>query len=426
MSVVSRVLRMREKFENASEVVRENTKQTQIRQKTLYDRTARQRKLKKGDQVLVLLSSKLLAQWQGPYPVIEAVGEVNYAIDMYDRRKRRRIVHVNMLKEWHIPTSVSYFASEEETIGEEIPVWNEGGGAPVMGDQLTGPQQQELLSLLMARFGDVMQSTPGQTGVCHHRIITGDHGPVRLPPYRLPHAYRESVKKELEELLEQGIIIPSGSDWAAPIVLVGKKDGSLRLCVDYRRLNSISKADAYPMPRIDELIDGLGKARYISTLDLAKGYWQVPVAVEDQPKAAFTTPFGLYEFTRMPFGLKGAPATFQRMMDMILSGLSEFTNAYIDDIIIFSVTWKEHLLHLSLVLRRLQEAGLTAKPAKCQFGMSQCSYLGYRVGNGQVQVEQSKVEAVTAFPVPKMFVPSLVSQGITGSLFLSMQPLQVL
>ena len=157
---------------------------------------------------------------------------------------------------------------------------------------------------------------------------------------------------QLEELLEQGIIIPSGSDWAAPIVLVGKKDGSLRLCVNYRRLNSISKADAYPMPRIDELIDGLGKARYISTLDLAKGYWQVPVAVEDQPKTAFTTPFGL---TRMPFGLKGAPATFQRMMDMIVSGLSEFTNAYIDDIIIFSVTWKEHLLHLSLVLQRLQE-----------------------------------------------------------------------
>ena len=111
----------------------------------------------------------------------------------------------------------------------------------------------------------------------------------------------------------------------------------------------------------------------------------------------------------MPFGLKGAPATFQRMMDMILSGLSEFTNAYI-----FSVTWKEHLLHLSLVLQRLQEAGLTAKPAKCQFGMSQCSYLGYRVGNVQVQVEQSKVEAVTAFPVPRTKKDVRSFLGLTG------------
>ena len=129
----------------------------------------------------------------------------------------------------------------------------------------------------------------------------------------------------------------------------------------------LSKADAYPMPGIEELIDGLGKAKYLSTLDLAKGYWQVPVAVEDQPKTAFTTPFGLFEFKRMPFGLKGAPATFQRMMDMLLTGLGEYSSAYIDDIIVFSGTWEEHLQHITVILQRLKKAGLTAKPGKCQY-----------------------------------------------------------
>ena len=232
-------------------------------------------------------------------------------------------------------------------------------------------------------------------------------------PYCIPHAYHESVQKEIEELNEQGIIVPSESEWAAPIVLVGKKDGSLRLCVDYRRLNSLSKADAYPMPRIEELIDVLGKAKYLSTLELAKGYWEVLVA-EDQPKMAFTTPFGLFEFKRMPFELKGAPATFQHMMDMLLTGLGEYFSAYIDDIIVFSGIWEEHLQHITVILQRLKKAGLTAKPGNCRFGMAECSYLGYRLGNGHVKVERSKVEAVSAFPVPKIKKDVRSYLGLTG------------
>ena len=264
-----------------AEVVQDNSQKAQTRQKAWYDRTARHRKLKEGDQVLVFLptsTSKLLARWQGPYPVINAVGSVNYLIDMYDRRKRRRVFHVNMLKEWHMPSGVSYFSSEGEdgdSGSEDVPLWIDGG-VPVMGEQLSEAQRQELLTLLTTKFCGVMQSTRGKTELCYHRINTSQL--VRLSPYRIPHAYRESVQKEIKELKEQGIIVPSVSEWAAPIVLVGKKDGSLRLCVGYRRLNSLSKANAYPMPRIEELLDGLGKAKYLSTLDLAKGYWQVPVA----------------------------------------------------------------------------------------------------------------------------------------------------
>ena len=159
---------------------------------------------------------------------------------------------------------------------------------------------------------------------------------MRQPPYRLAHAYRDVVKKELQEMQECGIIEPSASEWASPIVLVKKKDGTLRFCVDYRRLNSVSQADAYPMPRVDELIDRLGGARFITTLDLTCGYWQVPVSPESRPKTAFTTPFGLYQFNVMPFGPQGAPATFQCMMDQLLKGLEDFAAAYLDDLVIYS------------------------------------------------------------------------------------------
>ena len=179
------------------------------------------------------------------------------------------------------------------------------------------------------------------------------------------------MQEELKEMLQNDIIKPSSSEWAAPIVLVKKKDGSLRLCVDYRRLNSVSQTDTYPMPRIDDLIDQLGKAKYITTRDLTRGYWQVPVAKADQHKTAFTTPFGLYQFKKMPFGLQGAPATFQRMTDRLIQGLEGFAAAYLDDLIIYSNTWEEHMQHLQQVFARLQDTGLTAKPKKCQFAISQ-------------------------------------------------------
>ena len=162
----------------------------------------------------------------------------------------------------------------------------------------------------------------------------------------------------------QGVIEPTSSDWAAPIVVVRKKDGSIRLCVDYRWLNAVSIGDAYPMPRIEDLIDLIRQAKFISTLDLTKGYWQVPVAEEDRGKTAFTTPFDLFQFRRMPFSLQGTPVTFQRMMDHLLEGLREFAGAYLDNFVIFSRSWEEHLEHLGAVFTRLREAGLTAKLKK--------------------------------------------------------------
>ena len=158
------------------------------------------------------------------------------------------------------------------------------------------------------------------------------------------------MKAEIEEMLKQGLIEPSTSEWSSPVVLVKKKDGTMRLCVDYCRLNDVSESDAYPMPRIDELIDRLGKSCFITAIDLTRGHWQVPVVEQDRSKTAFSTPYGLYQFNVMPFGLQGAPVTFQRLMHQVLRGLDEFSAAYLDDVIVFSTTWEENLKHLREIL----------------------------------------------------------------------------
>ena len=266
---------------------------------------------------------------------------------------------------------------------------------------------------LLARYDDVFQDKPGRTDIVEHCIPTGSAKPIRLPPYRLPHAYRSEVKNEIEDMLRSGIIKPATGEWSAPVVIVKKKDGSLRLCVDFRKLNQESQMDAYPMPRVDDIIDRLGKAKYFSTLDLTKGYWQVPVAAGDRVKIAFSTPFGLYQFTVMPFGLQGAPATFQRLMDRVIRGLEDYTAAYLDDLIIFSETFDEHLHHIQEVLLRLRKAGLTAKK-KCFFGADSCIYLGHVVGGGVVCPELSKLDAVESFPVPKTKKDVRAFLGLAG------------
>lgn len=405
-SIVSYVLLMRERLEKMSTLTQANLKEAQTRQKSWYDKNARKREFKTGDQVLILLptdTKKLQAQWQGPYEVTKRIGKVNYQVKLHDRRKKLRIFHINLLRSWYQPQSENYLVQEvreEMNESDEIPVWREEGrGDPNIGDQLSSEQREDLRKLL-TKFEKVFDEKPGQTTLAEHRIQIGDHTAIRLPPYRLPHAYKDAVQKEIKEMLASKIIESSESEWAAPLVPVKKKDNTIRLCVDYRKLNAITKVDPYPMPRVDDMIDEVGNAKYISTLDLTKGYWQVPVSEKDRPKTAFVTPFGLYQFTRMPFGLQGAPATFQRMVDRLLNGLSEFSKSYIDDIIIFSNSWEEHCDHLEAVLKRIEEAGLTTKLRKCQLGMSECLYLGHIIGGGKVRPETAKTQAILKFQVP--------------------------
>lgn len=202
-------------------------------------------------------------------------------------------------------------------------------------------------------------------------------------------------------MLKMGVIKESHSAWCSPIVLVVKKDGSIRFCVDYRKVNEVSRFDAYPMPRVDELLDRLGMARLFTTLDLTKGYWQIPLSAESKEKTAFSTPYGLYQFITLPFGLFRAPATFQRLMDRVLRQHAASAAAYLDDVIIHSDTWAEHVQRVAAVLESLSGAGLTANPKKCAVGRREVQYLGYHLGGGQVRPQVEKMAAIASCLCPK-------------------------
>ena len=212
-------------------------------------------------------------------------------------------------------------------------------------DMKTGhltPVEQQQLETLLASYADVFaleSSELGTTGVVTHSIETGEQRPIRQQVRRTPFALRAKVDTLIQEMLEQDVIEPSGSPWASPIVLVRKKDGGVRFCVDYRKLNQVTKLDEFPLPRIDDTLDLLAGSQYFTTLDLASGYWQVQMEPSSREKTAFTTYSGLYQFKKMPFGLVNAPATFQRLMEVVLSNLARRTClVYLDDILVIGKT----------------------------------------------------------------------------------------
>ncbi|CAM4331336.1 unnamed protein product [Caretta caretta] len=179
-------------------------------------------------------------------------------------------------------------------------------------------------------------------------------------------------------MLQMGVIRPSGSAWASPVVLVPKLDGEIHFCMDYGKLNAVTCPDKYPMPCTDELLEKLGWAQFISTLDLTKGYWKVPLNESAEERSAFITHVGLYEFNVLPFGLRNAPATFQKLVDGLLAGLGEYAVTYLDDVAIFLDSWAEHLENLEKVFERIKEAGLTVQAKKCQIGLNRVTYLGHQ------------------------------------------------
>ena len=237
-------------------------------------------------------------------------------------------------------------------------------------------------------------------------IDTADAYPRKQRARRLPFSLRQEVARQLRSMQENRVIQPSKSPWASPVVLVKKRDGSHRFCVDYRRLNAVTKSDNFPLPRIEDLLDLLGQSKYFSTIHLASGFWQIRMHPQSQEKTAFITPQGLYEFRVMPFGLTNAPAVFQRLMQQVISCLNpedgpEFVSVYIDDIIVFSRSLSDHLRHLQKVFERISEVGLKLKPAKCKFVQNELEYLGHIVSRNGLKTTPRLVEAVREFPTPK-------------------------
>jgi hypothetical protein len=241
----------------------------------------------------------------------------------------------------------------------------------------------------------------GLTTWVEHGIDTGDSRPLKQPPRRVPMAFAGEEKKVITQLEEQKVIRKSNSPWASPIVLVKKKNGKTRPCVDYRRLNSVTTKDAFPLPRVQDCLDAVAGATLFSTFDFTSGYHQIPVRKEDIPKTAFVTKYGLYEYTTMPMGLTNAPATFQRVMEIALNGLQWQTCLiYLDDIVVFGRTFEEHLQRVEQVLERVQQAGLKLKPEKCQLLQTEVNFLGHVISEDGIKPNPANIAKIVQWPVP--------------------------
>ena len=274
------------------------------------------------------------------------------------------------------------------------------------------------LEAILMNHADVFsqdENDLGKTDIIMHHIDTGDARPVRQPLRRFAPVHVEAISEHVDSMLKQGTIEPASSPWASNIVLVKKKDGSYRCCIDYRQLNSVTKKDVYPLPRIDDCLDAMSSATLFSTFDLRSSYHQVQVAPQDRDKTTFICPRGMYRYRAMPFGLCNAGSTFQRLMDVIMSELHlDVCLVYLDDIILFSRTVDEHLERLVRVLSRLRAAGLKLKPEKCSLMQKSVSFLGHVVSGDGIATDPQKTKIVTDWPVPSSVKEVRSFLGLAG------------
>ena len=435
-NVLDFVTQCRERLHHACSLAKATLSTSQGKMKRHHDRKAVERSFQPGDQVLVLLpvlGSSLSARFSGPYTVKSKVSDTDYVIHTPERKRQTRLCHINMLKLFH---------SREDTNnppekGTEAALLPDASVSLVMGpvaqvdedglklgsksqhcgrlsnseilsnldtylSYLGEGEKQDVKELILAYpslFGDV----PSRTTVVAHDVNVGDAPPIKQHPYRCPLAKREMMKKEVEYLLENGLAKPSHSPWSSPCLLTPKADGSTRFCTDYRRVNAVTVPDSFPLPRMEDCVDNVGSAVYITKLDLLKGYWQVPLTPQASDISAFVTPDHFLQYTVMPFGMRNAPATFQRLMNTVLGDVPN-CNVYLDDVVLYSYctpsVWEEHMRSLSMVFDRLAKASLTLTLAKCEFAKATVTYLGKQVGHGQVRPVDAKVAAILAYPEP--------------------------
>ena len=243
----------------------------------------------------------------------------------------------------------------------------------------------------------------GRTDLVKHEIKLSNYVPFKERYRRIPPHQYEEVRKHLDEMLQIGAIRRSNSPWASAIVLVRKKDGALRFCIDLRKLNERTVKDAYSLPRIEDSLDSLNGSCIFTSIDLKSGYWQVELDEKSIPLTAFTVgPLGFYECVRMPFGLTNAPATFQRLMESCLGELHlNWCIIYLDDVIVFSKTPEEHIEWLEAVFKKISDAGLKLKPSKCEFFKKRIHYLGHIVSNKGIETDPKKIEAIVKWPGPR-------------------------
>ena len=405
---------LRERLESTCQLARENLEKASKRYKTSYNLKAKCRNMQVGDKVLVLLptdNNKLLLQWRGPYKILKKLNRVDYRVEVNGKAKT---YHANLLKLYverkeANPTDVVSFvsgafsvvstavvdcSSEEQGYIQDLPT--------VQGNEHLDdvdiclellPDESIKVRDIIKSFSDVLTDMPGYTNLLHHDIQLVSNTSFRTKSRPVPYSMLAAVNEEVSKMIDLNIIEPSTSPFASPIVIVKKKDGSNRFCIDFRTLNSQTVFDAEPMPIADEIFSKLATHKFFSKLDLSKGYWQVPLTDASKPLTAFQSPKGLFQFRVMPFGLVTASATFSRLMRLLLQGMENVEN-FIDDILIYTQTFDHHIRVLNELLSRLRNANLTAKPSKCSILYKEVECLGHTVGNEVLSPNSDKITAI--------------------------------
>lgn len=416
-----------QRMEVAKELAGKNERLAKEKSKLYQDRKSTDDPFMIGDEVLCRLpggARGLADRWEGPFQILEKRSPITYLVSAPLRGQSGRIFHRNCLKRYVREvnaTSVMVADGGLDDTGQLELVPNPTPPLDPVSDRWASldlpanlqPSQRTQLISLLQEFDSTFSDIPGQTDIASCPLDVTVSEPISLPPYRVPVRWQSALQEEIDNLLELGVIRPSESPWASPVVCVRKKDGKIRMCTDFRRLNSVTKDDAYPFPHTEELIEKAAAGRWCTTLDLSKGYYQVPIAPTDIEKTAFITTAGKFEYTVMPFGLKNAPSVFQRLMDKVLKDCP-FASAYIDDVVITSSTWEEHLSHIRQTLQALQAAHLTVKLVKCCFAAAQIQFLGHLVGRGDIRPQRLKTLAVREYKQPKTKKDIRVFLGMAG------------
>ena len=401
-SEVEYVLDLKERIQSTCRLAQEHLSKAQQRYKTQYDRRAKARWYQPGDEVLLLLpvkKNKLQLAWQGPFPVVERVGDWDYRVRVKGKDK---LVHANLIKGYvrregvaagFTPVVVeSHVPAIDDPQIPLIPLQAEESWKDVKISTKLPAVQQEELRTLCERFQDILTDLPLRCNVGECTLSVTQSEPVAVKQYPLPHSQAGVIKKEVESMLQMGVIERAQSPYSSPILLVRKPDGSFRFCVDFRRFNRVLRFDGEPMPDVEHLFAQVGSAKYFSKLDLTKGYWQIPMREADKHMTAFTTPQGQFQWLVMPFGLKTAGAVFSRTMRMVLDVVKqEGIYNFIDDVLIASEDWQSHVKALTAVFSRLREVQLAARPSKCQLGESKVGFLGHVLDTGRILPEADKL-----------------------------------
>jgi len=397
------VLENAERVESFREKSIQNIAEVTQKRKIKWDEKAKVREFEIGEEVLMKkpgLNFKLEECWEGPFTITKKNSPVSYGVDTGVRRLAS--VHVQLLKKYlrnaeNLKVGRATSVMEPDT--EKDDILDRFAEVKVKGDSLSKDQEGEIERLIQ-KYSHTLSKEPGLTHLTEFAIDTGDHRPIFQRAYNTPAALKDSIDHEIDWLLEKGFIRRSESQWASPMVTVKKPNGTAHLCVDFKKINEITVQVPFYMPRVEEVLERVGRAEFISKLDLSKGYYQMAMKEGNICKTAFICHRGRYEFVRMPFWVKNAPAIFQELMQRIFNDESAFCIPYMDEIVVFSHDWESHMQHIECVLKKLGEAGLTANPAKCRWGGKNMEFLGHQVGESRMSLPSHRAEAFATYSKP--------------------------